>query len=396
MKAEISRYTILLPGIIFWMLPAYMEARTEPELATAGNVQGYLGSDEVILEYCIVDSVVRINAIENKSSYFVTQTLDRLFWRSLVSFREKLKSADPVDFSVPGEILYLYLISPVETSLAGKHRLIIIPDDRLSGVPFEAFIRNKWLHKCKNTGNLHYLIQDFEIVYQCSIDSWYEKYLSAGKEPAKQQADSRFAFMGFSPGFKGVHGLAALPGAKSEIVEIGSLFRRQGLSSWLVFEEDSEKNYFTATAWMGRIIHLATHFIPDKPGSKAGGILFTENNTGTGNGRTAAGLLTLAEMEALHLEADLIVLNGCGTGVKQDTRANSLPQLLIMAGARNILSTLWNVTDNLAGRFMVDFYRSWLSGKTYSEALRDVKLQWISHPGTTFPAIWAPYVLMGQ
>ena len=82
--------------------------------------------------------------------------------------------------------------------------------------------------------------------------------------------------------------------------------------------------------------------------------------------------------------------------MKTGLKRISLPQILFLAGASNILSTLWNVTDQLAGNFMLDFYKSYLSGKTYSEALREVKLQWIKCKATAIPAIWAPYVLMGE
>jgi CHAT domain-containing protein len=74
----------------------------------------------------------------------------------------------------------------------------------------------------------------------------------------------------------------------------------------------------------------------------------------------------------------------------------TLPELFSQAGARNVLYTLWNVADRPAERFILDFYRVLLSGKRCGEALREVKIQWISRRETRLPFLWAVYVLTGE
>ena len=103
------------------------------------NIQHNLQSDEVMLEYSLTDSSVLVTALAVDSTLFASQSLNPLFWTSLESFRKKLRSADPNEFSILGQVLYLFLVKPVEDFLTGKRRLIIIPDSRLSGLPFEAF-----------------------------------------------------------------------------------------------------------------------------------------------------------------------------------------------------------------------------------------------------------------
>jgi len=399
MKTKFSWFAFILPGIMIQTIPGFIEAQPQPQPEDVENVQSHLKTDEVLLEYHLTDSSVQVNAIAQESTLSAIQSLNQLFWCSLSSFQKKLKSAEPRDFLISGEILYLFLIKPIQEFLLGRHRLIIIPDERLSGLPFEAFIRSDSLSTVSNVCNLHYLIHDFEVVYHCSKGFWNEKVINRGNEHAITCDDYQFAFMGFSPEFKKHKRITALPASKSEIKEIGALFHQKGLSSWLVYDEYSEKNYFKAMACRGRIIHLATHYIHDKTGDKCGGFLFWDYDSAGERRQASEGLLTTDEMKALQLEADLIVLNACASGAfgkKSGTSRKSVPELLFMAGARNILSTLWNVTDNLSRHFMLDFYRLWLSGKTYSEALREVKLQWINCSATTIPTIWAPYVLMGE
>ncbi|MEI7896351.1 MAG: CHAT domain-containing protein [bacterium] len=399
MKTTISWFTIILPGIMIQMIPECIEAQPMPLPEDVRYVQSHLNEEEVMLEYNIFDSVVQVSAIANESTMSVRLSLNKLFWISLKSFRYKLKSADPIDFLTYGEILYQFLIKPVRDFLKGRHRLIIITDDRLAGLPFEALIRRDSMDACSNLCNLHYLIHDFEVVYHCSMVSWNERVMSRGSEHSGNPDDYQFAFMGFSPAGSKQEHYTPLPRSRSEIASIGSLFRQKGLSSWLVYDEEDGKKYFKERACRGKIVHLATHYMPEGTGNGAGGFLFNKSTAGKGKKQRQESLLTIDEIKILQLDADLVVLNACGSAVERfssETPRISLPALLFMAGARNILATLWNVTDNLAEHFMLDFYRLWLSGKTYSAALREVKLQWINCNSTTIPTIWAPYVLMGE
>lgn len=396
MKNNFYRPTIALAAGFVWLTPFFCFCSSAMKTDEADHVQCHLKHDEVILRYAVTDSIVNINAVSQGSSFEVVQTVDQLFWGSVKSYLKKLKSAENRDFPIHGQILYLYLIKPVEQFIADKHRLIISPGSRLADLPFEAFIRNDNNGSDNQHENINYLICDYEIVYQCAGDRIREQpaITSPGKKVNTQE--HHVAFMGFSPGFKGNNSLGALPGSYDEVKEIGSLFRRNGQSTCLVFGEDSEKHYFKRIASMGAIVHLATHYTHAGKGQAGPGLLFCDSAQRKDNGSVAFSMLTMDELQALKLNADLIVLNGCATGVIEESGGNSLPQVLIQTGTRNILSTLWNVTDNLASRFMIDFYRACLSGKTYSEALREVKLNWIKRTATTIPTIWAAYVLMGQ
>ena len=356
-----------------------------------------LDTDEVLLEYFITDSTVTIAAACRESSCLAVQSLDRLFWGSLVTFREKMKSADPVDFRRPGEVLYMFLVRPVKGFIDGKHRLIIIPGERLWGLPFEALIGCDAGPGCSAPhGTLPYLIHEFEVIYHCSTGALSQRASARDRGHAVASPDDRFSFIGFSPGAGCSQMLPSLPGCRREITGIGSLFDRYGLSSRLVFVTGDEKGEFEALAGHGRIIHLAAHFVRGRADVDPSGFIFRDSDTARKVGHPSDGLLAPEGLAALEQGADLVVLSGCATGAAGGTQGKSPACSLVNCGARNILSTLWNVTDNLSCRFMLDFYRSWLSGKTYSAALREVKLKWISHIATSIPTIWAPYVLLGE
>jgi CHAT domain-containing protein len=138
---------------------------------------------------------------------------------------------------------------------------------------------------------------------------------------------------------------------------------------------------FMQLAHQGRIVHLAGHYRAAQPDCSGGGFVFA----GSGNGKELPvqdEMLTMEEIESMHITPELLVLNACATGKDGNIQA-----------ATNILATLWNIPDILARDFMLDFYKYCLAGKSYSEALREVKLQWISCRATSLPVVWAPYVL---
>jgi len=389
----------LLAFIIVFFVSGNLYAQSLQVAETQWNIQQNLKSDEVLLEYVLSDSSVLVSAIAVDSTLYARQSLNSLFWISLKSFRKKLKSADPNEFSILGQVLYLFLVNPVKDFLNGKRRLIIIPDEKLSGLPFEAFIIHDDANPPYNICNIHYLIRDYEVVYHCSAAYWTHVAEANREAHEVSPDDHQFAFMGFSPVFSNIPGLSALPDSKVEIAAIGSLFHQRGLSTWVVSGQFSGKEYFKTEACRGRIVHLATHFVRDETDPQRQGFLFWGYDPSGKKNRPENGILTAEEITKLQLQADLIVLNACSSGIEQvksgDT-VSPIPCVFFMAGAKNILSTLWSVNDKLAGQFMISFYRHWLSGKSYSEALREVKLHMISYPETAMPTIWAPYVLTGR
>jgi CHAT domain-containing protein len=380
-------------------IPGLIEAQTCQMQDDFVSTQQCIGPEDVLLEYSVTDSSAIIYANTGDSILLACQSLNPLFWMSHKSFRRTMKSADRNGLTLAGQILYLYLIKPVQSLLTGKSRLIIKPDDRLSDLPFEALIRPDDDYTVQGNSVIRYLVQDYEVIYRCNQVSRQE----AGVEKMDLNPglcdEDQFAFLGFSPVFCNHPGLNELPDSRYEIAEIGSLFRQRGLTSWLFLEEYSGKEYFKSLARRGKIIHLSTHYITETSDHGHGGFLFWGYDPSGIHGRQNEEVLTMEEIAGLHLQADLIVLNACASGIvklKSSGPQNSLPAIFLQAGAQNILSTLWNVTDRLAGEFMVNFYRLWLSGKTYSQALREVKLQMISSPETALPTIWAPYVLTAK
>ncbi len=66
------------------------------------------------------------------------------------------------------------------------------------------------------------------------------------------------------------------------------------------------------------------------------------------------------------------------------------------AGARNLVYSLWKVSDKHTSLLMKSFYRDLLDGRSISGALRKAKLDMIRSEATAFPSKWGGFVLLGR
>jgi CHAT domain-containing protein len=108
--------------------------------------------------------------------------------------------------------------------------------------------------------------------------------------------------------------------------------------------------------------------------------------------------LTAAEvLQAEHLDAEVVVLSACRTGVSKVLRGDEpigLVRAFLSIGARTVLVTLWEVEDHSALLLMEWFYRGLIGGQSAATALHAAQQQLRAMPGYRDPYYWAGYVLL--
>jgi CHAT domain-containing protein len=111
------------------------------------------------------------------------------------------------------------------------------------------------------------------------------------------------------------------------------------------------------------------------------------------------GYLQASEIYGLHLDADLVVLSACETGLGQRLRGEGvlgLPRAFLFAGASNVVVSLWSVSDRSTSQFMQEFYRQMAQRHAApAEALSRARASLRHAPGYAHPFYWAPFVLIG-
>ena len=144
-------------------------------------------------------------------------------------------------------------------------------------------------------------------------------------------------------------------------------------------------------------MHFATHDFVNSGRPELSGLLLAQDTTSGEH-----GVLYSGEIYNLKLNADLVVLSACETGLGKIQKGEGiigLTRALLYAGAKNIIVSLWQVADESTSDLMVDFYKNSLVSKgqiSYSEALRNAKLKMISEGKYAHPIFWSPFILIGK
>jgi CHAT domain-containing protein len=189
--------------------------------------------------------------------------------------------------------------------------------------------------------------------------------------------------------------LAPLPYSRIEITNIAREFTRLGRPSTVLVDGSATKPAFERDAEKARFVHLATHGVVSGMHPELSALFFAQSHDGAS---PENGILFANEIGELHLNADLLVLSSCESGVGKLVHGEGMMAMtrgFFQAGVRNIVVSLWKVLDEPTAVFMLKFYQYINRGYSYPRALRAAKIDMIDSSPTVPPGIWAGFILIG-
>lgn len=161
---------------------------------------------------------------------------------------------------------------------------------------------------------------------------------------------------------------------------------------------DASRDAFAASEVTGgRILHLATHGLVNSRNPQLTGLVFSMLDAG---GAPHDGFLRLADVQALRLRSDLVVLSACQTALGKEVRGEGLVGLtrgFMMAGAPRVVASLWRVDDHATAALMKSFYAAMLQrGLPAAAALAEAQRTLRADPRWASPYYWAGFTFNGD
>ena len=189
--------------------------------------------------------------------------------------------------------------------------------------------------------------------------------------------------------------LQRLPGAAAEAREIVRLAGERADSLVLAGFDASRARLAEAGLGDFRLLHFATHAWADSEDPALASLALSAYDA---DGRPVDGVLRLHDITGLALQADLVVLSACETGLGREIAGEgpvSLSQAFLRAGARAVLATLWPVPDSSTAALMREFYRQLLEAKRDpATALRLAQAEVRAIERWSDPYYWAGFQLV--
>jgi len=366
------------------------------------EVQELLEPGQTLMQYFVAPEKTFLWVMEKDRSNVQTISItQRDLAQKVDALRKSIAELKPLrGYQSLAREIHELLIRPALPHITGRE-LIIVPHGVLHYLPFQALYSSRG----------RYLVEDYAVSYFSSAS-----LIQFTKEKRKARGNTILAF-----------GNPDLGNPEKDLkfaeLEAGEIKKLYPASNVLLGRQATELQAKSLSSQYD-ILHFAAHaeLKGDDPLSSA---LLLAKEAGD------EGKLQVREVFEMDLNASLVVLSGCETGLGQLSSGDEfvgLTRAFIYAGTPSVVASLWKVDDSSTAQLMGGFYKN-LKTMTKVEALRHAQLQLIrgktnsdllarrgiggvgrldeapppktSAPesgsvSTSHPYFWAPFILVGD
>lgn len=347
-------------------------------------------TDRGIIEFFIGEQHSFVIGMTEKKSFFKRLEYNAQFDHSfqevihalsnrpeIKSYQERLSNYDKAASNI-----YQYLLKELLDDFGGGiSKLTIIPDDKLSKLPFGALVYEP-NPDANYFSELDYMLNKYVINYALSTSELNE-------QPSKKLANKGLLGIGYSGDFSSEtrSGYGALAGTEDEI-----LYLKERIRGEYLLGQEGTKREFIDNAKFYDVLHLAIHGEADSLDRYQSSLIFNGVND---------NILKTSDLYVAGLQARLAVLSACESGIGEINKGEgtfSIARGFALVGVPSIVMSLWKVNDKEASKLMSSMYSNLLNGESIDFALTNAKRDYLvnSEQYTSHPYYWSAFVSLGE
>lgn len=410
---ELGKEEAALESAIREQVPAYARAATV-SIPSARTLAGEVASRPglAVLQYTFADEGLVVTAIQGRELALCLIEEDReALYEQIGRFREAIWERSD-DAYLQAEDLYQVLVQPVESVLSGADRLWIVADGIVQLVPFAALTdaENNYLGArlpiafapsltlaLSSRGERPVPSRDAVVV--ASPDTGAPELTEAADDGRGLYMPIRGMYLPIRGMYMPIRGdgevssaltamaMVPLPEAKAEGEAVAGLYQNAVFLSGA----EATKARLVEVGGDCAVLHIASHGYADPDFPDFSGLLFAA----PGGSETSYQVLTASEVYGWSLKARLVTLSACQTALGRDVEGEGilgLSRAFIHAGAEQVVSSLWPVSDSSTRELMVAFYEALDGGASVEEALQAGQNALTASGDTVHPFYWAGFI----
>lgn len=392
--------------------PEYYKLKYDHSTTSLSYVQDtLLNAGQCLLEYFNGDSSVYILVVRPDTFLiaevkkdFPLEDLVRQLRMGLCSYYERgavgavYYDSTALEYAHAAFQIYHRLVAPIADLLAEK--VILVPDGVLGYIPFDVLLTKMPAFPTRFYSHA-YFGREHQISYAYSatlLRDMREKqhkvypkesllamapFFQGDGQALREQIDTSFSF---AVG----RGDTLLPLRYSgrEALTAEKIFHGKALLG-----VDANIHAFQNLAGQYKILHLSTHGKANDRNGEYGYLGFALPD-GT------IDRLYAKDIYNFSLNADLVVLSACETGIGQLHRGEgiiSMARAFAYAGAKSMVTSLWQVDDERTSLLMQYFYNNLQKGMPKDEALWQAKRDFLKeNKSNAHPFFWAGFIPIGD
>ena len=401
----------------------YFQLKYATQSILMEEIQAQIAEQTAFVEYFIGEERIFVFVVTQQHIFGKSITKPLNFTAMVDAFHQAIEWMDEELFVETARNLYDLLLTPIEVHCQTKKEWLIIRDDALHLLPFDALLLPSKMpvEEEVNFEEMPYLIRYYTIAYHYSANLWQHS-----RKQALGKTALRDSFLGVAPvvfhansptekteavawathrgktkvlrGTESEEELQDLPSTALEVRQVYDSFQEKKMDGKLFLYAAASKQVFFEEVPKHKYVLIATHGFVHGEYQDLSGIYLANSPQSLQSAETKINyLLTLSEIYQLKLQADLVVLSSCSSGVGKLQKGEGMMALnrgFLYAGASNIIFTQFDIPDHTSSELVQNLFRYILNGESYPRALQKAKCDGIAAVDSS-PKDWAGFAYIG-